>query len=810
MASHTASAQHRAPPGLATRSFARRVRALLQGIVDYSSDELEGRLRLALNEYETALQAMQDQARSSTVRDPFTAALAEFRRGRHLLLPAFRAELEGGVASLQEPVQASALPSAAAPAPLALSLSLVDDVVIDDAIVLREASNRAEVRSSLALYLLGQRMGVIAGRPAFDAATLPIGPQRLCEYFRRAVQALALGADHRHLLYKQFDRHVMQPIGPFYDALNDYLIGQRVLPTLTYVPFRARPAAQPMPAAANAGPDAAELGLETVAHEPVQRPAFQTLQDLVAPATDDASGSSDAPSLDALAALLSAPSTEPRPVTRWPGQVDEDAAASAAAEGSDALFDALCSLLDSRRSLVGKLGGKGRSPNAQADRIAEPAELQRALVRLQALPAVAGRGRPRPTEHVKQDLLAQLRLASPSGDASALADADDNAIDLVGLLLEHITRALRPGSPALPLLQRLQAPLLRVAVLDAGFFIRRGHPARQLLNIIADTCEFLSPTDAADRVLLDRMRAAVERAGDYQGDATLFAELCADLEHHLQAQARKADVTERRHVEAALGREKLEGARRRASEVLEQLMAGRRAPRFIRTLLTQAWADVLALALLRGGEDSERFQQQLRTAERLLVLAAERRLGRAQISPEEAQPLKEAVESALVQVGYHADDAQAVSARLVAVEEADDDDAASSTELALRLKQKVRLGAELAQDGLGAAALDEAACAQLARIGELDFGTWFEFRQPNGSVERRRLSWYSLATGYCLFVNHRGHKLADCSLRWLASEMADGRAAVLLLPDAPVVDRAWAAIMRALHSFADTNDRVPS
>jgi hypothetical protein len=807
LASHTAPSAHRALPGLATRTFPRRVRTLLQGIFDYASDELDGRLRLALNAYETALQALQDQANSATVRGMCNAALVEFRMGRQQIVPAFRAELEAGIAGLQDPPAAD--PAPAAPAPLTLSLALVDDVVIDDAIVLAETSNRAEVRNNLALYLLGQRMGVIAGRPAFDASTLPVGPERLCEYFRQAVQPLSLGADHRQLLFKQFDRHVMQVLGMFYDALNDFLIARGVLPALTYVPIRPRPAVQPgaTPAPA-AAPSAAELGLETVAHEPRQRPSFQSLHDVIAPAVDD--HASDAvPSLEQIAALLSAPLAAPRPVTRWPGQDGADDLPRDEAGAGNGLLDALCSLLDSRRSLVDKLGGRSRSPNARADRIAEPSELQRALLRLQALPATATRGRPRPTEHVKQDLLAQLRLASPSGEASALAEADDNAIDLVGLLFEHITRALRPGSPALPLLQRLQSPVLRVAVLDAGFFTQRDHPARRLLNIIADTCEFLSPTDPADRALLDRMRSAAERAGQYDGDASLFAELCEDLDHHLQAQARKADVTERRHVEAALGREKLDTARRRAADILEQLMAGRRTPRFVRTLLTQAWSDVLALALLRGGEGSERFQQQLRVAERLLVLAGERRLGAAQIDVAEAQPLKEAVESALVQVGYHADDAQAVAARLVATEEVDDDDAASSTELALRLKQKVRLGADLATDG-GTAALDEAGRAQLARIGELDFGTWFEFRQPNGSVERRRLSWYSMTTGHCLFVNHRGHKLADCSLRWLATEMADERAAILLQPDAPAVDRAWGAILHALNSFADSNERVPT
>jgi hypothetical protein len=797
----TAAPPRPALPTLAGRTFPRRVGQLLRGILDYAASELEGRLGQALNEYEQNLFVRLSQAQSAAVRDTFNASLIEFRRGRRELVAAFLGQLEAGLATAGDPPDAARAAPLRASAPT-LSLSLVEDVVVEESIVVSEASNRAEIRNSLALYLLGQRFGVIFARPAFDASTLPVGPLRLCEYLVEAAHCLELGVEHRQLLLKQFDRHLLQPIGPFYDTLNNYLIEQRVLPALTYVPIRARPVAQAdAPQRGAAAPREVELGLETVPHEP-------TASAPPPPPAAVAASPDPATALTQVAELLATLSEEPHPVTAWPGQADQGEALDLELQEA-ALFAALRAMLAGRRSLVGKLGGNARAGNADSERIAGGDDLQRGLARLQGQPAGL---RGRTVAQLKQDLLAQLRLTSPGGEASALAASDSDAIDLVGMLLDNVVKLLRPDSPVLALLQKLQVPLVRAALADKRFFTRTEHPARRLLNAIAETGEFLTLADPADRDLLERMRALVERATrDYQGDPALFAELYDELHHHLQAQARKAEVAERRHIEAARGREKLETARQRAAETLDALLAGRRAPLFIRTLLGQAWSDVLALALLRGGEGSDAFRRHLSLAERLLELADARRSGVAiTLTPEEARRLSDAVEAALAQVGYHAEDAHAVAARLVAAEDADDDDAASSTELALRLKQKVRLGHKLDEAGaVRPESLKPDARAALERLAQLPFGTWFEFRTGTGS-DRRRLSWYSAATGHCLLLNHRGHKLADSTLAALAVVVAAGRARVLMQPSGHVVDRAWASIVRALHAFATAAEGRPS
>lgn len=797
-------------PRLADRAFPRRVAEILQGLLEYGSDEIGRALAVALSQYEQGLYLYSQQAPSPNVRNNYSAALQELRRGRDALVMRFRAEFEAALATLRDLPQGEVVEIA----PLkvdSLSLSLVDDLVIEENILVNEIINRAEVRSSLPLVLLGQRLGVLGARPAFEPDTLPLGPRRLFDMLRSAANSLDLGVEHLQLLYKHFDRECMQQLGAFYEALNAYLIDRGVLPNLTYIPFRPRPTLQnptraPLPPAADPAP--AELGFETVAHEP-RRPG-QAAQRL--PTLDGLDAAADAGhdeirlSLADFAGLLAAAAPALHPATHWPGQTD-DAPASGPAAPDAELFGMLRELMAGRRSLVGKLGGKtaGKAGgNALNARIADAGTLEHALSRMQGNRPRQAQGPVRVAE-LKHELLSQLRQLA-DGEASAMAEPELDAFDLIGLLLEHLVRGMHPASPAIPLLGRLQVPLLRVVVVDKTFFTRREHPARQFVDAIVEAGEFLNPADPIDRPLLDRMRALVERANsEYDGNPALFATLQAELAQHLQALARKAELAERRHIDAARGREKLETARLQAAEALDGLLAGKRIPRFLRTLLGQAWSDVLSLTLLRQGEQSEAYQQYLQIAERLIDAALERRLGgRSSIEPDEAESLRDIVDAALVQVGYHADDAQAIAARLLALGDDGDDDAASSTELAMRLKQRVRFGQQVdaAPEPATTAELDADAREALERISALPHGTWFEFASPGGTPERRRLSWFSTATGHCLFLNHRGQRVAESSLAWLARQVARGDATIVMARPGSQVDRALAGVVEALRAFA--------
>lgn len=826
---------------LSQRALPKRVRHTLEGVLKFASDELERGLRATLDETEQQLFKLADQARSSDLQANCFEALREIKRGRSDVTPRFLIALESALATLKDPPQSSPLKGEQADVPFG-ELSLVADIELEQNMLLAEIASRAEVRHSLPLFLLGQRFGVIAGRPAYEPERLPVGPRGLCAFLRAAVGTLDLNNEYRLLLFRQFERQVMHLIGSLYEALNSFLARERVLPNLAYAPTRSKspaprpaetdtkapaPRAEPRkgPAPAAAGGRVSGSGSnqgfapETVPYR--EGAGMPHVGGAPAGADRPYSANPPPPAAGAMSGGAQGAAAEPafdgpRPYTAWPGTAPSEPMDTAASEANDArTFDMLRELLSGRRALLGKLGSGPAKPPANAH-VASREDIQAVLASLQVREPtpqmVDGKPLPRGIGEVRKDLLNQLRQLTPTGMSPTLAPEESDVIELMSLLYEHILRDVKSTSPVAKLLTKLQVPMLRVALADKGFFTRRQHPARQMLNVVAETgTSWLVDAEESDRGLLDKISLLVDRVNqDYMGDSAVFESLVGDLQQQMQTLARKAEVAERRHVEAARGKEKLELARISAEAAISERMQGRRLPRFVSTLLSQAWTDVLALTLLRSGEDSPLYRQQLETAEQLIEIA-----GGQQVPPAVAGQLREDVERALIKVGYHDGDASAITGRLLSDEsepEVEGEEGNSRTELAIKLKSRGRLGQGEAQ-GRGAASvaepsepppppLSEAERAQFDRIRHLPFGSWFEFTESDGSTARRRMSWFSTVTGNALFVNHRGQRAAEHSLEWLARELHAGRVKIVMAEQGTVIDRAWASIMGALKSFS--------
>jgi hypothetical protein len=260
-------------------------------------------------------------------------------------------------------------------------------------------------------------------------------------------------------------------------------------------------------------------------------------------------------------------------------------------------------------------------------------------------------------------------------------------------------------------------------------------------------------------------------------------------------------MAERRHVEAARGKEKLEIAKRRAAETIAEIVGEQRLPKFVRALLNQAWADVLTLTLLRQGQDSADWQRQLEMTRRIVDTC-----GRSGGTSD--PDLASHIESALGQVGYHAEEAAAIARRLTSALD-DDEDPASRTELTMRLKARVRLGEDTGEARKpDLPPRDEGEQAQYDQLRVMPYGTWIEFNiNQQGDLVRRRLSWYSPVTDKALFVNQRGQRVGEHSLDSVARMMSRGQARIVAAERGRLVDRAWQATLNTLRSFAGRGAR---
>ena len=731
---------------LTNTSLPRRVRRVLEQLLALLADDYARELERLLNELERELLRLADEALSPALRANYIDTLGRVRLQRGELVARFLTGLESSLARIREP-KSTAVAEDGARSVDSGSLRLVDHHEIDETSALESIAVRHESRSSLQLLLLGQRFGVLAGTPAFDASELPVGPLGLCRILATAADVLNVSLDTRLLLFGQFDRHLGEGYVPLLEAMNVLLIRENILPALAYVPLRTRRGARPRKGGAPGN---------------------------IAAPPQAQSRSSPLPAASATPAVMG-----------WP----------VAAAGDDGeVFELLQQLLTERRDLVDKMragsGPRGPVPLSTDEVIA-------ALAALQSQPSV--NRAPCSLPDIRQTLLAQSR--QQRGEATTLSREDGDTFELLGLLYSGISRELREDTPSTALLERLQLPLLRLALRDRGFFSRSQHPARQLLNTVAEAGARWTADEEADPQLQQQLQVVVGHVAEhFDGDAAVFEAANKSLQQHLQRMDRKAEISERRHVEAARGKDKLELAKRRALEVIDAAVNDRRLPRFLQALLSQVWADVLTLVLLRHGEGSELWHQHQRATAQIVDIGL-----RGASAPAELARL---IEDGLALVGYHGEEAGAIGRRLTSSDEPADEDPASRTELAMRLKARTRLGPE-AQQKPASAPRNEREQALYQHLRSLPFGSWIEFAtNQQGDVVRRRMAWFSRVTDRVLFVNQRGQRVDEQTMDHLARLLASEQARIVTPEHANLVDLAWASALGSLRKLANRGIRM--
>ena len=135
-----------------------------------------------------------------------------------------------------------------------------------------------------------------------------------------------------------------------------------------------------------------------------------------------------------------------------------------------------------------------------------------------------------------------------SGTRRRIACADEDTINLVGLLFACIAADDNLPQSLRALIVRLHIPLLKVALLDKSLFSRASHPARRLLNEIAAAA---IGWETGSEGMRDSLHLRVERIvqrllNDFTEDTTLFAELLHDFLAFSQDERRRNELLEQR------------------------------------------------------------------------------------------------------------------------------------------------------------------------------------------------------------------------------------------------------------------------
>ena len=214
---------------LAERTLPRRVRFLLEGLQERTAF-FESALGQLFDEVEQRLFKQADCARNNDQQRRLMEAIREIKRGKADIVPRFLIHLESSLAFIDQVAEEKGESSRRDRSPT--KLELVDSRDLEISLATQDIGNKAVIRHASALNLLGHRLGVIAGRPAFEANEMPLGPLALAQALQHALSELDLDQEDRINVFHDFDNIVMASIGGFYDTLNRYLADQGVLPNL--------------------------------------------------------------------------------------------------------------------------------------------------------------------------------------------------------------------------------------------------------------------------------------------------------------------------------------------------------------------------------------------------------------------------------------------------------------------------------------------------------------------------------------------------------------------------------------------------
>ena len=221
---------------------------------------------------------------------------------------------------------------------------------------------------------------------------------------------------------------------------------------------------------------------------------------------------------------------------------------------------------------------------------------------------------------VRAHILVLLNARQDQFLGSSLAQADDDIIQLVAMLINAIL-----ADPYLPdqvkkSIRCLQIPLIKVGIMDHTLFGEREHVARNLINELARIgIENYSKSAIAREVIYSKIDEVTQRIiSDFDDDVSVFERELNDLLFFYKRAQTHVEHLENRAQLAEAGREKSELGRGVVQQSLTLLTRNQRIPPVVQRLLDEGWSNLLLLTLLQEGVDGDAWHDHMLTAEALI------------------------------------------------------------------------------------------------------------------------------------------------------------------------------------------------
>ncbi len=508
--------------------------------------------------------------------------LREFRVNSDRLKQHFSEQLFNGFAAFKEKSLATYLRE---PDPKESIWSLIDNDELEETIAIKTIAHESNIEYQDEIWHLEKRFGSINHGEAVNEHNNPISPLQFCVALRSTLALININTDSKLSAYKVFASLIYKYLEPLYSTTNEYFISEGVLPNLRY-----------------------DQGMTENTYD-----AQQNIEEN--PYLEQAEGAQE----DGGDTVGQAPSP------------DQETTAGEQVQ----LVHAIRSLLQQTRQYgVDEYSGKPpvvsdvapRQFNKSGNKVSHPPIL---FVNQQIIDAVeniqssktvlvkdAQKVDAQSIRETNKQVAAQLAKESPDGQ---IDQQDMYTIDLVGILFEYILTDESLPDSVKTLLSHLHTPFLKLAFIDTQFFEKPEHPARLLLDSLAEAgANWINDDGSALYDMYDEIKSVVMRIMDeFKNDVRLFAEILFEFNRLKNKLHHKHQLKERNNIERVQGQERLRIAKKRGKQELETRVKGVKLPSAVIQLL-RPWFTYLTLLQLRDSDNEALWKQALRVIDELV------------------------------------------------------------------------------------------------------------------------------------------------------------------------------------------------
>jgi hypothetical protein len=345
--------------------------------------------------------------------------------------------------------------------------------------------------------------------------------------------------------------------------------------------------------------------------------------------------------------------------------------------------------------------------------------------------------------------LPRLKESLPQG---SLTRGDESTIDLLSRIFETVFVDENIPQETRELIQFLQVPVLKAALLDKNFFFQEAHPARRMIDLMSRMG--WEQRRGADDPLFQAMQRGVDRIGREAGaEVSVFAEAVADLEASIEAEETAATADISAPIAAALKQEKVSAATKSAKNAVALRIGSGDLVAVVETFLEKKWTSVLTIAYSVESDKPGAVGSATRTMDDLIWSV------KPKITQEQRKQLIGKLPGLLATLNKWLDIIKWQDAERLQffAELAECHASIVRAPIELSPERQLEIALEVAQqdamrrlekeEALAAAAQAEAQQAEadpaVVTVDGLERGMWLEFTQPDGSAQTVKLAWIS-------------------------------------------------------------------